>query len=198
MQSLTSSSRRLQYRSNSGSNSWHYRARYYDQNAGRFISEDPIAFEGGSNFYTYVRNRPTALTDPAGLLKFDPSCNCSGGFNRQQLQLADQLAQAAASNITDIGLRDCVQDKLKNGKAKCGGGDCDKKDNQGRITVGWAPPFGKTIHLCKSAGNSEAGGSDLLLACTMVHEAAHTCGHPREGAPNRAEAQAFGGICPNK
>lgn len=36
----------------------------------------------------------------------------------------------------------------------------------------------------------------LYVTCTMVHEAAHTCGHPREGAPSRAEAQAFGGICP--
>lgn len=110
------------------------------------------------------------------------------------MELADQLAQAAASNITDTGLRDCVQDKLKNGNAKCGGKRCDKgsnPDKHNKVTAGWAPPFGNTITLCKAAT-----GSDLSIACTMVHEAAHTGGHPFEGVPNRAEKQAFGGICP--
>ncbi len=46
---------------------YYYRARYYDPNAGRFISEDPIGFRGSSNFYKYVANNPTDLTDPTGL-----------------------------------------------------------------------------------------------------------------------------------
>jgi RHS repeat-associated protein len=46
----------------------HYRARYYDQNAGRFLSEDPIEFSGGdTNLYAYVRNDSTSLNDPFGL-----------------------------------------------------------------------------------------------------------------------------------
>jgi RHS repeat-associated protein len=48
---------------------YYYRARYYDQNVGRFLSEDPIGFDGtGFNFYTYVANNPTKLIDPLGLL----------------------------------------------------------------------------------------------------------------------------------
>jgi RHS repeat-associated protein len=43
------------------------RARYYDQNAGRFVSEDPSEFFGGQNFYGYVGNDPINLTDPLGL-----------------------------------------------------------------------------------------------------------------------------------
>jgi RHS repeat-associated protein len=43
------------------------RARYYDQNAGRFVSEDPSEFIGGQNFYAYVGNDPINLTDPLGL-----------------------------------------------------------------------------------------------------------------------------------
>ena len=46
---------------------YEYRARYYDQNAGRFISEDPIAFRGGVNFYRYVLNNPVINVDPPGL-----------------------------------------------------------------------------------------------------------------------------------
>lgn len=43
------------------------RARYYDPNAGRFISEDPIGFRAGNNFYQYVLNDPLNSIDPLGL-----------------------------------------------------------------------------------------------------------------------------------
>lgn len=43
------------------------RARYYDQNSGRFISEDPIRFNAKQiNFYSYVSNNPVRFADPAG------------------------------------------------------------------------------------------------------------------------------------
>lgn len=37
---------------------YYYRARYYDPEIGRFITEDPIGFAGGINFYAYVENNP--------------------------------------------------------------------------------------------------------------------------------------------
>ncbi len=43
------------------------RARYYDPQIGRFISEDPSGFNGGLNFYVYVANSPTNSVDPFGL-----------------------------------------------------------------------------------------------------------------------------------
>ena len=43
------------------------RARYYDAAIGRFLSEDPIGFEGeDANLYGYVRNSPLLHDDPAG------------------------------------------------------------------------------------------------------------------------------------
>jgi RHS repeat-associated protein len=48
-----------------------YRARYYDPTSGRFISEDPIGFRGGNDFYRYVHNRPIGLGDPMGLSPSD-------------------------------------------------------------------------------------------------------------------------------
>ena len=45
----------------------YYRARYYDQTAGRFLSEDPVEFQGGINFYRYAINSPVVLRDPSGL-----------------------------------------------------------------------------------------------------------------------------------
>jgi RHS repeat-associated protein len=45
---------------------YYYRARYYDPSAGRFLSEDPIQFNGGFNFYKYTVNSPTNFVDPSG------------------------------------------------------------------------------------------------------------------------------------
>jgi RHS repeat-associated protein len=45
------------------------RARYYDPSTGRFLSEDPIKFDGGVNFYRYVGNDPADYNDPYGLLQ---------------------------------------------------------------------------------------------------------------------------------
>jgi len=47
---------------------YYFRARYYDAALGRFISQDPIGFDGAdSNLYRYVGNEPTNATDPTGL-----------------------------------------------------------------------------------------------------------------------------------
>ena len=54
----------------------YYRARYYDPAIGRFISEDPIQFSGGNNFYRYVNNKPLTLVDPSGEAPDDcPNCS---------------------------------------------------------------------------------------------------------------------------
>jgi len=47
---------------------YYYRARYYDPKIGRFLSEDPLGFEAGVNFYTYVQNNPINANDPSGLV----------------------------------------------------------------------------------------------------------------------------------
>ncbi len=52
---------------------YYYRARYYDSSIGRFLSEDPIGFEGGDvNLYSYVKNSPINFIDPFGL-QLEPS-----------------------------------------------------------------------------------------------------------------------------
>jgi RHS repeat-associated protein len=51
-----------------GNNLYYMRARYYDANIGRFISEDPAGFQGGLNLYAYVGGNPIMLVDPSGEL----------------------------------------------------------------------------------------------------------------------------------
>ncbi len=48
------------------------RARWYDPEVGRFISEDPIGLGGGMNQYAFAGNDPINGSDPSGLL--DPGC----------------------------------------------------------------------------------------------------------------------------
>ena len=50
---------------------YYYRARYYDAPSGRFISEDPIGFQGGANFYVYVSDEPTGYVDPFGEIRYN-------------------------------------------------------------------------------------------------------------------------------
>jgi len=57
---------------------YYYSAGYYDARQGRFLSEDPIGFNGGdANLYRYVVNDPIRWFDPTGLrltgLEFDNS-----------------------------------------------------------------------------------------------------------------------------
>jgi RHS repeat-associated protein len=45
----------------------YYRARWYDPQQGRFLSEDPMGFRSGDpNAYAYVLNNPISLVDPTG------------------------------------------------------------------------------------------------------------------------------------
>jgi RHS repeat-associated protein len=41
--------------------------RYYDPMMGRFITRDPIGYDGGINLNSYVNNSPIQLSDPLGL-----------------------------------------------------------------------------------------------------------------------------------
>jgi RHS repeat-associated protein len=45
----------------------HMRARYYHPYLCRFLSEDPIGFEGGMNWFAYADGDPLMMSDPSGL-----------------------------------------------------------------------------------------------------------------------------------
>jgi RHS repeat-associated protein len=70
--SLTNSFRFIGRELDSESMLYFMRARYFDPASGRFLSEDPIMFLGGHDFYVYVNNAPVTFIDPFGL---DKLCN---------------------------------------------------------------------------------------------------------------------------
>jgi RHS repeat-associated protein len=70
--SLTNSFRYTARELDSETGLYFYRARYFDPQAGRFLSEDLMRFAIGPNSYAYVGNDPTGQIDPSGLQQQSP------------------------------------------------------------------------------------------------------------------------------
>lgn len=101
---------------------YYYRARYYDPNAGRFISEDPVGFGGGINFYANVDNGVIDSRDPFGLAPIPTSGpHYANSFATCDQQFEDCKKKAkhkafkggfmvfVASSVTfDTGIAGCV------------------------------------------------------------------------------------------
>jgi RHS repeat-associated protein len=63
---LNSSSYQYTGRENDGTGLYYYRARFYNPELARFLSEDPTGFRGGINHFAYVGSNPIRWVDPNG------------------------------------------------------------------------------------------------------------------------------------
>ena len=81
----------------------HMRARYYNPYLARFVSEDPIGFAGGMNFYAYADGNPISLLDPFGL-----GAEGADGYRQsywfQVIQAGVHGAEESADAMLNFGL----------------------------------------------------------------------------------------------
>jgi RHS repeat-associated protein len=80
-----------------GNGTYYMRARYYDPEAGRFISKDPIGLEGGINMYAYVGGNPLNYVDPLGL--FSPG---DAMYGKYMMDIGAKAGQITDEDIYDF------------------------------------------------------------------------------------------------
>ena len=108
----------------------YYRARWYDPQRGRFISEDPAGFAGGLNKYAYVSNNPVSKTDPSGLYEIDVHYYLTYYLARKTGCFAEWQAH-------DIANEDQLTDERSD--TKPGYGDTDQQRMQNRVYHALSP-----------------------------------------------------------
>ena len=82
---------------------YYYRARYYHPGMGRFVSEDPLRFNGGDwNTYAYVGGDPIAYVDRLGLES--PARACGGGPGSAAWAHCAEVPHGSNSMNAQIGL----------------------------------------------------------------------------------------------
>ena len=119
---------------------YYVRARYYDPQTGRFLSEDPIAFAAGDpNLYRYVFNNPTNLTDPSGEI-----APIIVGTVRLALEFAKnpavRRAATAAAGAAAKALLDLLRDNASNSNGE--GGENSASGNPADQAPGGEQPGG--------------------------------------------------------
>jgi RHS repeat-associated protein len=76
------------------------RARWYDPQQGRFLSEDPIGIKGGLNFYSYAGNNSLRFTDPSGRNLLDTAGNLVNKAGDFAGDVRDTAGSVASTAIT--------------------------------------------------------------------------------------------------
>lgn len=136
----------------------HYnRFRYFDPQAGRFISPDPIGLTGGLNTFAFARN-PINWSDVLGL---EPDCPCSGG----EPASVDQLLE--------------MMNKRANTKAEYATGDMERYLNAVQAEASHMMLEDGTSHIVLRR--------DAATRWTALHEWLHRCLQQRAGGPKPGE-----------
>jgi hypothetical protein len=94
-----------------------YRARWYAPQLGRFISEDPIGFNGGDvNLYAYVLNNPANFRDPTGFRRADRDRPGDIEWSRNLRKAIDRMPTSAPakSNCCNKTWTDCYAQCVEN------------------------------------------------------------------------------------
>ena len=140
-----------------------YRARYYDPQAGRFVTKDPIGFGGGDfNLFTYVKNNSIRYNDPEGLYT-------------QIIQWAVVYGPPVILAISQL-IKNPPKPLFKTAKCEDSKDDCDKE---------WEDAY----ELCRKELNKPnpsrgiTGGYGNIHDCARGHVSQRCGGNPVEWYP---------------
>ena len=82
------------------------RWRQYNPKAGRFLSSDPIGFNGENNLYGYANQNPLIYTDPYGLMPW-------GEAQKKGIDFADWFKRPDTTDCDQIGYEGAYTDYLE-------------------------------------------------------------------------------------
>jgi len=152
---------------------YHYRARAYDPETGKFLQEDPIGFAAGDyNLHRYVSSNPVSFIDPSGLSAIETGATRGA-------------SAGSAGSIAGIGLRlNCIFTAISAGVDLAGNPDIEALDvviatSDTAMTCGAKFKFksGKKPTAKKKTKKTNCGGKATCFA-------AGTKVHTREGLKN--------------
>ena len=149
-----------------------YRARYYDSSSGRFLSEDPIGFRGlDINLYRFVRNRPTAFTDAAGLVAVDPQFNpdCLSAPKRA-LDIVRKLPKKCDCAFRNTGSRRSLRDLLDDPNIVIHSDPQDFRDQDGNQQAAYTYPNDPHNIYFRPIG---CRYGRWMIAAKLIHELTH-------------------------
>jgi hypothetical protein len=163
------------------------RARYYDPNAGRFISEDPLGLRHNVNMYVYVKNNSLNFEDPLGLYELK-------GFP----EVGEVLMRLAIKQALET-----LRDSCRNCAGKDGAKLADIIENATFVYVPNSKNCGQTgpvsflgLRHTFGIGPAGLGPSCCSLASTIVHEAVHGMRHSSDKRPDQVEKDCFACTAP--
>jgi len=152
----------------SETNLYFLRARYYDQNGGRLLSEDSARFASGTyDFYTYVDNSPLNFRDPSGNQKAKgPQTCCQNNIDiaKKELENALNNAQLMRGRIAKK-YKDCLL-KFPEIEIKC---------DPSRPGCGAHNPIAVNTIVITPLGAQGRKGPCGPVASTFLHEMVHIC-----------------------
>ncbi|WP_437954924.1 RHS repeat-associated core domain-containing protein [Sorangium sp. So ce119] len=106
------------------------RHRYYDPEAGRYISADPVGLISGFNAFAYAENQPTRFVDPLGLMAYVKVSNIPGQDKKKKHEgFSDGSRPAGMADKEETD--PAIQDAVDKAHEKFASRD-DKKDTAGK------------------------------------------------------------------
>ena len=197
------------------------RARWYDAQQGRFVSEDPIGLAGGINPYRYANNDPINNTDPSGLCytvtvttweiewnkngeeirrtrigsySYEIGCNADAGGGGGRGSGANPRGPSMIRNTTDV-CRFLNQPAVRDIASAV----YAKSSQVGVEYSGWMRFHDQTVtFLWRPAGTPRGSNSGNTPTGASVYVHGHPHSGPREDQKLGAQDLAWAGYHPNE